>query len=178
MACARAGGVHLVRRHLLWVVAVLLLWATGVRADGFYCCVCTYSDGVGENCGSACSPLPDSEACDAFCASLEAGCVQHRDTSCAGSGFPRVCDLENPGQCKCVGSPPGDPCTLPTQCASGFCVSGVCCASACPAPGQCALPGQAGTCVTPSPVLGRGALVLMVGVLGLVGALPLVRRRR
>jgi MYXO-CTERM domain-containing protein len=30
-----------------------------------------------------------------------------------------------------LGDAPGDPCTAPTDCASGFCVDGVCCATAC-----------------------------------------------
>src|SRR5260221_6331855 len=40
-------------------------------------------------------------------------------------------------------------CTSPTQCASAFCVDGVCCNTACDGPlEQCNLPGERGTCVS------------------------------
>jgi hypothetical protein len=40
-------------------------------------------------------------------------------------------------------------CTSPTQCASAFCVDGVCCDTACDGPQeQCNLPGERGTCVS------------------------------
>ena len=45
--------------------------------------------------------------------------------------------------------PNGESCTDPGQCASNFCVDGVCCESACADPlMQCNLSGQAGTCVS------------------------------
>jgi hypothetical protein len=45
----------------------------------------------------------------------------------------------------------GFPCLSPSQCDSGFCVDGVCCASACDQPGQiCNLPGSEGACISPT----------------------------
>ena len=82
-----------------------------------------------------------------------------------------------PGQCgsDCYCPPPerdtGDPCTSPPQCASGFCVDGVCCGSACDGDAeQCNLPGQVGVCgslAAPVPALSLAALA--VALLALIG---------
>jgi hypothetical protein len=58
---------------------------------------------------------------------------------------PEVCDgTVGAGACK---SPPGKLCALPSECASGFCVDGVCCESDCSGVCQsCNLPGSVGTC--------------------------------
>ncbi len=76
-------------------------------------------------------------------------------------------------------APPGDPCQTGNDCNSGFCVDGVCCISACPPPGQCALPGHEGSCIQtqPTPTLTPRGLALLVGALALVGIVPLMRRR-
>ena len=46
------------------------------------------------------------------------------------------------------GHPPGTPCLVATECESGFCVDGVCCAGACTdVCFTCALQGAVGTCM-------------------------------
>jgi hypothetical protein len=48
--------------------------------------------------------------------------------------------------------PNGGGCTTPAQCASTFCVTGVCCDTPCDEPGQtCKLPGRAGECLEIAP---------------------------
>jgi hypothetical protein len=76
--------------------------------------------------------------------------------------------------------PDGAMCTDPGECTSGFCVTGVCCESACPAPGQCNLPGRAGVCIVPAPAPALSGLGLLIGALLLaaVGTMGLVRNRR
>lgn len=96
-------------------------------------------------------------------------------------------DAACPGKCQpdCSCAPPpertGNPCTDPSQCASGFCVDGVCCDTACDAPmEQCNLGGQEGSCATvaaPAPVASRAGLLIVVGVLAAVAALSFTRLR-
>jgi len=76
--------------------------------------------------------------------------------------------------------PDGESCMLPGQCTSNFCEQGVCCATACPAPGNCALPGREGTCVVPAPAPALSGTGLLIGALLLagVGAIGLMRKRR
>jgi hypothetical protein len=65
----------------------------------------------------------------------------------------------------------GDPCLTGPQCASTFCVQGVCCNDICSAPGQsCTLPGSIGTCTnqSPAPVMSPWALMLTIGILSLL----------
>ena len=79
--------------------------------------------------------------------------------------------------------PQGGSCINPTQCATGFCVTGVCCNSACTAPeDSCAVPGRQGECVpnvpAPVPALSeRGLLLALASFVG-VAALALARARR
>jgi hypothetical protein len=52
-------------------------------------------------------------------------------------------DASNPRRA----DPPGARCELPSDCASGHCIGGLCCDSACDQPcASCALPGREGTC--------------------------------
>lgn len=77
--------------------------------------------------------------------------------------------------------PNGADCTIPSQCASTFCVNGVCCDTICDQPGElCGLHDHRGVCTVPSapaPALRGtwlfGALLLLIGI----GALA-VRNRR
>jgi len=78
--------------------------------------------------------------------------------------------------------PQGDACTTPAQCATDFCVDGVCCNTACNGPmEQCNLPGQAGTCVhtaAGAPTLTPWGLIAVALGLAGIGALTLRRRIR
>jgi hypothetical protein len=79
--------------------------------------------------------------------------------------------------------PQGGSCVAdPTNCAAGlFCADGVCCDTPCDQPLQsCNLPGEVGTCspVRASvPAASHTGLLLIVAVLGGVGAVALLRRR-
>src|SRR5262245_56291739 len=77
------------------------------------------------------------------------------------------------------GIPIGGDCATPSVCASGFCVDGVCCNTACnPDFGRCDLPGQRGTCagVSPAPTLTPRALAIAAVLLLGVAAFALRRR--
>ena len=78
--------------------------------------------------------------------------------------------------------PNGAGCTTDPQCASTFCVDGLCCNSRCDQPGEvCDVPGREGTCLVPAPApaLSSGALATAVVLLMAIGALALraIRRR-
>jgi hypothetical protein len=75
--------------------------------------------------------------------------------------------------------PNGGDCTVGSQCASSFCVDGVCCNTAC-LQGRCDLPGQEGICVIPAaaPALRPPWLVFAVLLLALIGGLALRARLR
>jgi hypothetical protein len=76
--------------------------------------------------------------------------------------------------------PDGDPCMTGGQCASTFCVDTVCCESACPPPGNCNIPGHAGTCIEPAPapaLSGTGLLIAALLLAG-IGTAGLIRKRR
>jgi hypothetical protein len=76
--------------------------------------------------------------------------------------------------------PDGASCTTGTDCNSGFCVTGVCCENACPAPGQCNLPGRAGVCIVPAPAPALSGTGLLIGaaLLAAIGTIGLLRNRR
>ena len=78
--------------------------------------------------------------------------------------------------------PQGGACITPAQCATPFCVDGVCCDSACTGPmEQCNLPGQAGTCVQTAagaPALTPWGLIAVALGLAGIGAFTLRRRMR
>ena len=78
-----------------------------------------------------------------------------------------------------TGIPIGGDCATPSVCASGFCVDGVCCNTACnDAFGRCDLPGQRGTCagISPAPALTPRALAIAAVLLLGVAAFALRRR--
>lgn len=73
----------------------------------------------------------------------------------------------------------GESCTDPSQCASAFCVDGVCCDRACDGPlEQCNLPGRGGTCGEAAAVPALTPLALLAAVGLLAGAAALALRRR
>jgi hypothetical protein len=78
--------------------------------------------------------------------------------------------------------PQGGACTTPSQCATGFCASGVCCDTACTSPlEQCNLPGRGGTCAStaaPSPALTPWGLVAASLALAGIAAVAMRRRTR
>ena len=76
--------------------------------------------------------------------------------------------------------PDGHACTASADCSSGFCETIVCCATACPAPGNCNVPGHAGTCIEPAPAPALSGVGLLIGalLLTIVGTLGLRRKRR
>jgi len=77
--------------------------------------------------------------------------------------------------------PQGGDCTSPAQCATPFCVDGVCCDTACTDPGQvCNQAGNQGVCTVPSapaPTLTPLALLFALVVLGGLAGIALRRRR-
>jgi hypothetical protein len=161
---------------------------------------CTEGPGGLECRGTAALDCPDTTCVAGVCADV-AGAAQCTSVS---SGFcPPQCgdgdldpgedcdgpsDAACPGQClpDCSCPPPGrmtgEPCTTPSQCASGFCADGVCCASACDgALQQCNLPDRVGTCTTieaPAPVLSPAAFVVAFVVLVGLAGLGVRRRSR
>lgn len=97
-----------------------------------YCCEATCN----QNC-KACN-IPGSLG---MCVTVPKG---YSDDSCPN---PKSCDGTT-GQSACVNLlPVGSPCTMASQCGTGTCVDGVCCASACgTACKSCNVPGSVGTC--------------------------------
>ena len=78
-----------------------------------------------------------------------------------------------------TGIPIGGDCATPSVCASGFCVDGVCCNTACnDAFGRCDLPGERGTCagISPAPALTPRAIAVAAALLIGVAAFALRRR--
>lgn len=123
---------------------------SGLCADGV-CCNST-CDGACDACNVAgsegtCSPMPDGATgspacapylCDGISAACPASCVA--DSDCVGGSF---CDG---GTCK-TKLDIGQACSNELQCASGFCVDGYCCNSACNgACDACDVPGSYGSC--------------------------------
>lgn len=77
--------------------------------------------------------------------------------------------------------PDGADCSAPPQCASGFCVDGVCCESACEQPNHsCDAPGRAGQCVdtSPAPAPAASHPGLLGGLAALLAIAYLTLRRR
>lgn len=78
--------------------------------------------------------------------------------------------------------PIGADCTAAIECASTFCVDGVCCNSACDEPAEnCAIGPNPGTCqdyAAPAPAMSAGALLAALGALLAVAALAVLRLRR
>lgn len=73
----------------------------------------------------------------------------------------------------------GLPCTDPGECDSGFCVTGVCCISACDQPGQvCDAVGSPGFCVSPAqaPVMSVPFQWIAAGLVALISIFRLRRR--
>jgi hypothetical protein len=180
------------RAPLRWAAMAALvcaLWA-GPRFALADCCTCT------SDYGSFCGPT-DSVPCGVDYGSVNcagAGSAVVVGGTCvggvnggAGLGGTCVPPAASPTPTATITPSPsptpipqGDPCTQDTDCATGYCVSGICCNTACPAPGQCTLPGQVGTCTinAPAPMLSPGFMLLLVGTLVLVGVVPMMRRWR
>lgn len=77
--------------------------------------------------------------------------------------------------------PDGAGCSSPTDCASTFCVDGVCCNTACNQPfDTCNLPPERGTCVqvAPAPPISRRGLFAGLALLTVIGAAALWHQRR
>jgi len=96
------------------------------RCDGAGACAAAVTD----SCG-AYMCKPGGDACRADCAS-NADCVG--GAACVNGS--------------CGPKPPGAACTAASDCASGFCVEGVCCATACGGTCRsCAIAGSEGQCI-------------------------------
>jgi hypothetical protein len=71
---------------------------------------------------------------------------------------------------------------MPSQCGTGFCVTGVCCNSACTDPSmRCNLPGQVGTCASvaaKAPTLTPWGLIVAAMLLTAVAGFALRHRMR
>jgi MYXO-CTERM domain-containing protein len=132
-------------------------------------CTEAYCDPTADGGACATTPAPDGTPCDDHDVCTQTDTCQ--GGVCMGTD-PVVCplqaDCQTPGLCDPVtgcstksapvcgpadaGAPPapsadGAACAAATGCASGFCVAGICCDSACTAKcHSCALPGAVGTC--------------------------------
>ena len=77
--------------------------------------------------------------------------------------------------------PDGAPCTSDGQCASNICTDDVCCNEPCAGPDQiCNLQGSVGTCTdvaAPAPTTSRTGLLIGLGLLVVIAAVALWRRR-
>ena len=128
---------------------------------------CTFCEQLGGTC--------TTEPCDGKCTSPACACGKVPFTP---SATPTATPTSTPTN---TPLPNGGGCSVPSQCASGFCVDSVCCDTECTGSGQrCAVPGQVGTCVTaaPAPTLSiRGLLIAALLLIG-TGVLALVRLRR
>jgi hypothetical protein len=78
--------------------------------------------------------------------------------------------------------PEGGACNGPSDCASDYCVDGVCCDTACNGPAEsCNQDGHEGTCSplpAPAPPLSRKGLFSVIALLTAFGVLSFSRRRR
>lgn len=115
------------------------------------------------------------------CNSLLGGCVAPTATATStetATATPTPSDTATPTQTRV---PQGGDCETPSECATDFCVDGVCCNTACDGPGEiCNQDGSVGTCtqaVAPAPPLARDTLLLALLALASVGAVALLRRR-
>jgi Cellulose binding domain len=105
------------------------------------CTASTYTaarqcNGMG-TCAVATSSSCGAYQCDAATQSCKMACTA--DADCVA---PNIC---NGGMC--TKHPLGDACTAGTECNSGFCQQGVCCANSCTGTCKsCALPSSKGTC--------------------------------
>lgn len=156
------------------LVGLLLLGGTADRASGF-CCGCI-------TLVSQCETNP------ANCSLIQSTCSGTFVSLPTGACLEGVC--QQPPVPTPTATPPatptatprgvGESCADPSQCASTFCVDGVCCDRACDGPRQqCNLPGRAGTCAEAAvaPALTPLALLVAVGLLSGAAALALRRRR-
>ena len=73
--------------------------------------------------------------------------------------------------------PDGGTCTVPEQCASGFCVMGVCCDTICDQPGFTCETGICGLPAAPAPAASHTTLLLIVLLLVAVGFFALTPLR-
>ena len=91
--------------------------------------------------------------------------------------------LASPAPASASGSPlpVGADCSTAVECASTFCVDGVCCDSACDGPfDTCDAPPEPGLCVqvAPAPPVSRRGLLTGLALLTLIGAAALWHQRR
>ena len=73
-------------------------------------------------------------------------------------------------------APQGGSCTSGGECQTGFCSDGVCCDQACTGPGE--ICSAAGICLSAAvaPVVSQNGLLIVVGLLGAVALVALLRR--
>jgi hypothetical protein len=122
---------------------------------------------TGTLCRASAGVCDVEETCGGTSVACPADAFRPSTTVCRPQGSS--CDIEE----RCTGGsaacPPdatnclsnGNPCSSPGQCASGYCVDGVCCQNACTGVcNACNLPGLAGTC---SPVTADGAAATAEG---------------
>ena len=118
----------------------------------------------------AASTCSDPNPCISCCRSGDpVSCednIRLRDCVVAKQGqFVSRAECGSEGQCITI---KGGDCTDPAQCATGFCVDGVCCNTACRDPNAtCNLPDQRGTCstVAPAPAMTAPALAMLAVLL-------------
>lgn len=126
-------------------------WAAGTACTAPACAAgkVTYSAGCDGN--GVCGPPPAAVSCAPYKCADTTSC----GTSCnAGSQCVGGTCLTNQ---TCGPRAVGQPCFTPSDCASGFCAQGVCCATDCNGNcASCATPGTIGTCL---PVPAGGAPV-------------------
>ena len=105
------------------------------------------------------------------CIALGFGCF------CGGGQTPTATATAPAAATPTTTGQPGTGCTDPSQCATGFCVEGVCCTTACDGPGEicpngvCSMPAAA-------PAASPSGLAFGIVALGAIAGVALWRRRR
>jgi hypothetical protein len=98
------------------------------------------------------------------------------------SDTPTATPTRTPTHTPAQNLPLGEDCTSSSQCASGFCEDDVCCNESCSEPGEfCNLDENPGTCVelfSPVPVASNRSIVMLVVILGILGAFLVLTRVR
>ena len=133
-----------------------------------------------ETNAASCSLVSGMFVADGFCAGgLDGTCTAPTPTNTATA--TATGSATHTGTPTFTPQPDGSSCTSPTECASGFCVDGVCCDTACDQPfDMCNVPPDPGTCVqvAPAPSMSRRGLFGGLALLTMIGAAALWQQRR
>ena len=133
-SCGRSGSCDGTGACALYVAGAI---CRAQSCDGATVSHAARCDGAGA-CGTAASDSCGAYMCNAAGDNCRADCASNAD--CRGGA---VCVNGS-----CGPKPPGAACAVASDCASGFCVTGVCCATACTGTCRsCAIAGSEGQCI-------------------------------